>query len=65
MTPTKAPLVSVIVPCYNVDCFIDRCVKSLLETEYDNKELIFVTTEAPTTHSTSSIVGHTNLLKSK
>lgn len=42
MTPTKAPLVSVIVPCYNVDCFIDRCVKSLLETEYDNKELIFV-----------------------
>lgn len=42
MTSNQGPLVSVIVPCYNVERFIDRCVTSLLDTEYENKELIFV-----------------------
>ncbi len=38
----KQPKVSVIVPCYNVGKYLDRCVDSLLDTDWTNKELIFV-----------------------
>lgn len=36
------PLVSVIVPIYNVEKYIERCVRSIFEQTYENLEIIFV-----------------------
>ncbi|PKZ29709.1 glycosyltransferase family 2 protein [Campylobacter ureolyticus] len=36
------PLVSVIVPVYNVENFIEKCATTLFEQDYDNIEYIFV-----------------------
>lgn len=36
------PLVSICVPVYNVAPYIERCVRSLMEQDYDNIEYIFV-----------------------
>ena len=35
-------LVSVIIPCYNVENFIEDCVKSLQRQTYKPIELIFI-----------------------
>lgn len=35
------PLVSILVPVYNVEPYIERCARSLLEQTYDNLEFIF------------------------
>jgi len=34
--------VSVIVPVYNVEQYLDRCVKSILNQSYKNIEIILV-----------------------
>ena len=39
---TEKPKVSVIVPVYNVEKYIERCAKSLFEQTYDNIEFVFV-----------------------
>lgn len=36
------PLISVIIPVYNVENYLERCVKSILSQTYDNFELILV-----------------------
>lgn len=36
------PKVSVIIPCFNVEKYIDRCMDSLANNFYENKEVIFV-----------------------
>lgn len=38
----KEDLISVIVPIYNVEKYLDRCVKSIVEQTYDNIEIILV-----------------------
>ncbi|MBR3269967.1 glycosyltransferase [Candidatus Saccharibacteria bacterium] len=38
----KAPLVSIIVPIYNVRDYLDVCVKSLLNQTYKNLEIILI-----------------------
>ncbi len=38
----KQPLVSVIVPIYGVEKYVHRCVKSLIEQQYQNLEIILV-----------------------
>lgn len=42
MTDNNTPLVSVIVPVYNVAPYIERCAKSLFEQTLQNIEIIFV-----------------------
>ena len=42
MTDNNTPLVSVIVPVYNVAPFIERCAKSLFEQTLKSIEIIFV-----------------------
>ena len=40
-------LVSVIIPIYNVECFITRCATSLLEQTLQEVEFIFVDDATP------------------
>lgn len=39
---TDNPKVSVIIPAYNVESYIEKCVRSVLEQTYSNLELIVV-----------------------
>ncbi len=39
---TELPLVSLIVPIYNVQDYLDRCIESLLQQTFDNIEIILV-----------------------
>jgi len=36
------PLVSVIVPVYNVEGFINKCIQSILDQTYENYEIILI-----------------------
>ena len=36
------PLISVVVPIYNVDKYLDRCVESIIKQTYTNLEIILV-----------------------
>lgn len=35
-------LISVIVPVYNVEKYLDRCVRSIVDSEYKNLQIILV-----------------------
>ena len=41
------PLISVIVPVYKVEAYLDRCVKSLLAQTYTNMEILLVDDGSP------------------
>lgn len=41
------PLVSVVVPTYNVERYLDRCLKSITEQTYKNIEIIIVDDGSP------------------
>lgn len=36
------PLISIIVPCYNSERYLKRCIDSLLEQTYQNFELLLI-----------------------
>ena len=41
------PLISIIVPVYKVEKYIDRCVKSIINQTYKNIEIILVDDGSP------------------
>ena len=41
------PLISVVVPIYNVEKELDRCVQSILKQTYPNVEVILVDDGSP------------------
>lgn len=43
----NSPLVSVIVPVYNVEKYIRKCLDSIIEQEYENLEIIIVDDGSP------------------
>ena len=43
----EAPLISVIVPVYNVEAYLDRCVQSIADQTYRNLEIILVDDGSP------------------
>jgi len=40
--PVSTPLVSVLIPAFNHERFVDRCLDSVLEEPYPNKEIIII-----------------------
>ena len=36
------PLLSVIVPCYNVEKYVDKCISSIVDQTYSNLEIILI-----------------------
>ncbi|MGN0524121.1 MAG: glycosyltransferase family 2 protein [Eubacterium sp.] len=43
----KNPLISVIVPVYKVEKYLDRCIESIVNQTYDNLEIILVDDGSP------------------
>lgn len=43
----KQPLISVIIPVYNVEEFMDQCIRSVVEQTYKNLEIILVDDGSP------------------
>ena len=46
-TEIKRPLISVIVPCYNVERYLKKCVDSILNQTYKNLEIWLVDDGSP------------------
>ena len=44
---TKLPLLSIIVPIYKVEEFLEECVESILKQEFKDYELILVDDGSP------------------
>lgn len=42
MAVSTQPLISVIVPVYNVERYLDQCVESLIGQTYERLEIILV-----------------------
>ena len=42
-----SPIVTVIIPVYNVEKFLDRCVQSVVNQTYKNLEIILVDDGSP------------------
>ena len=40
-------LISVIVPVYKTEAYLDRCVESIVEQSYENLEIILVDDGSP------------------
>ena len=50
----EKPLISVIIPVYNTEAYLDKCVRSVLAQDYENFELILV--DDGSTDSSSQIM---------
>lgn len=44
---SRLPIVSILVPIYNVESYIERCARSLFEQTYPNLEFVFVDDASP------------------
>ena len=42
MANVNQPLISVIIPVYNVENYLDRCLESIINQTYRNLEIILV-----------------------
>lgn len=50
-------MISVIVPVYNAEKFIDRCIKSILNQNYNDFEIILVDDGSPDNAPKSAMNG--------
>ena len=41
------PLISIIVPCYNVERYVEQCIRSIMGQSYKNIEIITVDDGSP------------------
>ena len=38
----NTPLISLIIPCYNAEFSLEKCLKSVIEQDYPTLEIIFI-----------------------
>ena len=43
----KTPLISVVLPIYNIESYLDRCMKAVLNQTYSNPEILMVDDGSP------------------
>lgn len=43
----KNPLISIIIPCYNVERYVEKCIRSIMGQSYNNIEIIAVDDGSP------------------
>ena len=43
----KTPLISVVLPIYNIESYLDRCMKAVLNQTYSNLEILMVDDGSP------------------
>ena len=44
---TENEIISVIIPIYNVERYLDKCIRSVVDQTYKNLEIILVDDESP------------------
>lgn len=42
MTSFNRPLITILVPCYNVEKYVDECLSSIQKQTYDNLEVLCI-----------------------
>lgn len=47
MSNNERPIVSIIIPCYNVEMYVEKCIRSIMEQEYRDIEIIPVDDGSP------------------
>ena len=55
------PKVSIIIPCYNVEEYIEKCIKSVLNQTYENLEVILI--DDGSTDNTNQVILKTTMNK--
>ena len=43
----RSPLISVILPIYNIEAYLDRCMEAVLDQTYENLEILMVDDGSP------------------
>ena len=38
----NTPIVSIIVPCYNVEKYLEKCLESVINQTYNNIEIVLI-----------------------
>ena len=51
--------ISVIVPIYRVEDYLEQCIESILSQTYTNLEIILIDDGRPKIHHRSPGIGHT------
>ena len=41
------PLISIILPIYNIEAYLDRCMDAVLNQTYDNLEVLMIDVGSP------------------
>ena len=49
----KMPLISVVLPIYNIESYLDRCMEAVLNQTYSNLEILMVPARAANTSPAS------------
>lgn len=60
MTKSNSPLISVIIPVYNVEKYLEQCLKSVINQSYKNLEIICVN-DSSTDNSLSILKKYANI----
>ena len=58
----KLPLVSVVMPVYNADSFLETTIKSIISQDYPNLEIIAID-DGSTDHSSQILAEHSDLIR--
>ena len=56
MDLAEFPTLSIVVPCYNVEHVVERCINALLEQDYPKGKLSIIIIDDKSTDNTGQII---------